>query len=110
MGDYDKSPVEKAIDAMAATFEKYSETDYIKFERVERKRYHRPDINGFMLLDELLPTTHRGDMVCGASHDEIYLDADAGEIALKITDEQILELVRCGIRYDADNYSFCMFA
>ncbi len=83
------------------------EDDYLEFDKVENKRSNRSDINAFLLLDQLLP----GDraMVCAAEHDEIYLDVDVKKLARVITEEQVLELVRCGIRYNDDTDSLCMF-
>jgi len=79
--------------------------EFLKFERIENPRSRRPDLHAFLLLDELFPQDR--DMVCNASHDEIYLDVTDDEVAT-LTDEQILELVRCGVRYDGDG--LCMFA
>lgn len=79
--------------------------EYLEFGRVEKKRSSRPDLHAFLMLDELFPS-HR-DMVCAASHDEIYLDIEESQ-ASSLTDEQILELIRCGVRFS--NGSVCMFA
>jgi hypothetical protein len=71
--------------------------DYLKFELVENKRSKRSDLHAFLLLDELFPS-HR-DMICNAEHDEFWLEIDNEDIET-LTDEQILELTRCGILYD----------
>ncbi len=47
-------------------------------------------------------------MVSAAEHDEIYLEVDVDEFCGVATEEQALELVRCGVR-DGE-YGFCMFA
>ena len=85
-------------------FEKYND-EYLKFELIKNKKSNRPDLHAFLLLDELFPKNR--DMICAASHDQIWLDVD-GEDAEKLTEEQIIELVRCGVGYDED--SLCMFA
>jgi hypothetical protein len=82
--------------------------DYIKFDRVETKRSQRPDLHAYLLLDDLFPNPGR-DMVCSAAHDEIWLDVE-GEKLNDLTDEQILELTRCGVRYDSECDSLAMFA
>lgn len=79
--------------------------EYIKFDRVEVKRSSRPDLHAFLLLDEMFPGTT--DMISGAEHDEIYLAIDEDEAAT-LTDDQILELIRCGVR--CGEYGLCMFA
>ena len=89
---------------LEATFEKF-EDEYIQFERIENKLHARPDIHAFILLDKLVPG-HR-DMVCAAEHDEIYLDVDTEALALVATEDDILQLVRCGVRLDDD--SLAMF-
>jgi hypothetical protein len=81
------------------------EEDFCRFEQVANPRCGRPDLNAFLLLDELLPGQR--DLVCAASHDEIWLDVDLKALAKVITDEQILELVRCGVRLDSEG--LCMF-
>jgi hypothetical protein len=79
-------------------FEKHND-DFIKFERVENKKSQRPDLHAFLLLDELCPGTM--DMVSAAEHDEIWLDVDCEELAKVITEDQVLELTRCGVHYDS---------
>ena len=89
-------------------FEKYND-DYLKFERVENKLHARPDLCAFLLIDKLLPN-NGSDIVCAAEHDEIYLDADCEKLAEVATEEDILTLTRCGVRYDSEFDSLVMFA
>jgi hypothetical protein len=89
------------------TFGKY-DAEYGKFDRVENKLHLRPDMCAFLLLDRLLPG--HGDMVCGAAHDEIFLDADIDKLAEVATDDDILTLVRCGVRIDSESDGLAMFA
>lgn len=91
-----------------ATFEKHS-GNYMNFDAVEKKLHSRPDLCAFLLLDKLLPNAGR-DMVCAAEHDEIFLDADCEKLAEVATEEDILTLTRCGVRYDSDTDSLAMFA
>lgn len=92
---------------LCATFEKH-DNEYNKFDRVENKLHHRPDMCAFLLIDRILPG--HGDMVCGAAHDEIFLDADIYRLAEVATDEDILTLVRCGVRLDSESDGLAMFA
>ncbi len=48
-------------------------------------------------------------MVSAAEHDEILLDVDLEELAKVATEEQIVELIRCGVRYDSSTDSLAMF-
>lgn len=91
---------------LEAVFEKYND-EYIKFDGIESKRNNRPDIHAFLLLDELIPGNM--DMVSAAEHDEIYLNINCDALARIATEEQILELVRCGVRYDSEYDCLCMF-
>ncbi len=81
--------------------EKFDKCDdnYLKFELVENKKSIRPDLHAFLLLNELFPRDR--DIVCGATHDEIWLDVDSEEINT-ISDEVVLELVRCGVMFGDD--------
>lgn len=92
---------------MCKAFEKFGDEEYIEFERVENKRSTRPDLHAFLLLAELFPSD--SDIVSGASHDEIYLDIGAEELAKKANEGIILELVRCGVRFDGETDSLAMF-
>ena len=82
--------------------------EFLKFDRIGNKRCERPDLHAFLLLDELFPSPGQ-DMVSGAGHDEIWLDVTADQIE-SLTDEQIVELVRCGVRYDYGTNALSMFA
>lgn len=74
--------------------------DYGEFDKVQNKRSQRPDLHAFLLLDELFPAPGRG-MVSAADYDKIWLEIEDEQVD-KLTDEQILELVRCGVMYDGD--------
>jgi len=89
-------------------FEKYND-DYLKFQDVEDPRHIRADMCAFLLLDELVPPKKSSYMVAGAEHDEIYLQVDCSLLADKATEEDIRNLVRCGVRYCSDVESLAMF-
>lgn len=87
-------------------FRKHS-GDYLRFERVEAKLHPRPDLCAFLLLDKLVPNDGC-DIVCVAEDDEVFLDADCEKLAEVATEDDILTLMRCGVRYDSDNDSLAM--
>ena len=104
-------------------FEKYKD-EYLKFEKVSPKHdngrstgemaegffknlHSRPDVCAFIFLHLLVGG--EGDMISAAEHDEIWLDVDCGKLSKVASEEDILYLVRCGIRYNKGTDSLCMF-
>ncbi|AMM23150.1 hypothetical protein [Variovorax sp. PAMC 28711] len=88
-------------------FEQY-EDEFLKFDRIDNPKSKRPDLHAFLMLDEIQPGER--DLISASEHDEFYLDIDCDAFAEKATDEQIRDLQRCGIRYDSELDSLCMFA
>ena len=87
-------------------FEKH-DNEYLKFDGIVEKRNNRPDIHAFLMLDEIQPSKNGLDMVSAAEHDEIFLSIDVD--GLFLTEEQVIELLRCGVRYDEEYDCFAMF-
>lgn len=83
------------------------DSEFLKFELVQKKLSNRADLHAFMLLDSMFPGTN--DMVDGASHDEIYLCVPVDDLLSRATEDQIVELVRCGVRYDDFSDTLAMF-
>jgi hypothetical protein len=92
------------IEQLEELFEKYDD-EFLKFDRVERKLNNRSDLHAFLLLDVLVPGN--ACMVAAADHDEIYLDVELEELAKVATENQIIELIRSGVRYG--DSGLCMF-
>lgn len=92
---------------MKNRFEQFDD-EFLKFENIpdERKLHRRPDVCAFLLLDRIVGGD--GDMVSAAEHDEIWLDVSPDDLA-KASDEDILTLVRCGVRYDSNIDALAMF-
>jgi len=86
-------------------FEKHTD-EFLKFERVKNKRSNRQDLHVFILLDELFPSDKC--IIDSAEHDEIFVNLEDNQLE-KLTEEQIIELIRCGARYDYFNNSLAMF-
>jgi hypothetical protein len=88
-------------------FEETHDDEFLKFERIptERKLNNRPDLNAFILLDKLVPGN--GDIVVCSEHDEIFLGTDLESLAQTVTEENIIDLIRCGVRFTSDG--LCMF-
>jgi len=85
-------------------FEKHDD-EYLKFDRIKDKFHTRPDMHAFSLLNNLAVST--ANMVSDAEHDKIYLDVNPDDVVEIIPEEQVIDLIRCGVRLD--DSSFCMF-
>ena len=88
-------------------FDEHGETEYLEFTRIKTPLHRRPDMHAFLLLDSLVPGNR--DIVIAAEHDEIWLKVEPADIADIATKEQVVELIRCGVRLDEDGDCFCMF-
>jgi hypothetical protein len=86
---------------------KKHEDEYLKFDRISKPSHPRPDVCAFLLLHELCPNTK--DMVAAAEHDEVWLQPEPDELAENATEEDIITLIRCGVRLDSDVDSLAMF-
>jgi hypothetical protein len=90
---------------------KKHEDEYLKFDRIplDEKFSESPDLCAFKLISNLLlKDEHRNkDIIRGAEHDEIYLMElqelkwiDWSDNITRIENE-IIYLIRCGVRYDS---------
>jgi len=84
-------------------FEKH-EDEFCKFEHVIKKRSQRADLHAFLLLDELYPQEQ--DIVSDAEHDKIWLSVTPDD---KLTEDHVIELLRCGVMWDRYYESLWMF-
>jgi len=91
------------------TYDQYDKhnDELLKFDLVQNKTSNRPDLHAFNLIDRLVPG--KGDIVSAAEHDEIWLDVSPEDLAKVATEEQIIELIRCGVRYDRETDSLALF-
>lgn len=96
----------RTVEELEQFFEKHHDIEFLKFDRVSEKLNRRPDLHAFLLLDRLVPGDC--DMVSAADHDEIFLEVSPESLAAVATDEQLIDLIRCGVRIDNDG--LCMFA
>lgn len=87
---------------------KAADGEYLKFERIENPLHRRPDLCGFLKLDQLVPGEPR-DMIYASERDQFFLDVEPAELAEVATQEDIVYLYRCGVRYDSSHDSLGMF-
>lgn len=80
--------------------------EFCRFHAVENKKSGRPDVHGFLLLDSLCPG--KSDLVVGAKHGEIFLAVRPEELMASASFSRLVELRRCGLRYDEDTDSLTM--
>lgn len=78
--------------------------EFLQFDRIQVKLSNRPDLHAFMLLDKIQPGTQ--DIVSAAAHDEFYLEGRPEAIE---NEEQVIDLLRCGVRYDSHLDCLAMF-
>lgn len=89
-------------------FEKHN-GDYGKFELVENKLSSRPDLHAFLLLDSLVPNAGC-DMISASEHDKFFLDVDCKDLQKVATEQNVIDLVRCGVMYNGEYDCLSMFA
>ena len=69
------------------------------FKLVENKRSSRPDLHAFLLLDSLFPG--RTDNIISNFNDlRVWLDVAPKDLAAVATEDQVRELVHCGVMLD----------
>ena len=90
-------------------FEEFG-SEYRKFVRIEHPISKKPDVCAFLRLDSLFPDKG-DDLISGSDHDIIYLNISLEEIDNneKITKEDILYLVRCGVSINQEYGCLYMF-
>ena len=87
-------------DKISELFEKHDDDEYLNFARVENKTSIRSDLHAFNMLDKLFPST--SNMISDAEHDQIWINIDYDQIET-LTEDQIIELIRSGVRYDDES-------
>lgn len=97
----------RELEEIREVFEKYSEdNEFLDFDKAKNKKSNRADLHGLILLDELFPGSNM--LINAAEHDQIWFSISEEGIR-KLTDEQILELSRCGIFLGDEFDSLTMF-
>lgn len=95
---------------MAMLFKREDNDPLHAFRDLVLTKYsNRKDLHAFLLL-ESLDSNSDTRAIAAAEHDEIWLGFDEDKVAAVITEEQIIELRRCGVHYSDDGMGFHMFA
>ena len=96
------------IEELQELFEKHNDR-YLKFEEVvSNPRSKRPDLHAFLLLDSLCQGDD--DMISASEHDIFYLSVRPEDVCEHITEDQVIELIACGVMYDGEYECFSMFS
>lgn len=101
--------VDEPTERLEAFFEAHND-EFLKYERVkpERRLHARPDLNAFLLLDKLVPGDT--DLISAAMHDEIFFGVEPYQVMKAASEEDLLDLIRCGFRLPKGTDSLGMFA
>lgn len=96
------------IAQLIKVFNEHRGDEFLKFDRIVNKLSQRPDLHAFMLLDSLVPET--SDIISDAQHDEIFLEVSLKDLAKVVLVEQVVDLIRCGVRHEGDYGCLAMFS
>lgn len=99
------------VDELREIWAKYSGEQYMQFDEISQheRLSNSPDLHAFILLDRLAPTKEGHDLVQHASHDLIILGTDLKILAGNISEEQCVQLMRCGVRLSCEDDYIEMF-
>jgi hypothetical protein len=97
-------------DQFAELFEKHGD-QYLEFDKIVNPKHPRPDICAFLILHDLTgdSASSANNMVSSTNDDAIYLSVELSDLSGKITEDDILALIRCGVWLDKENDCLAMF-
>lgn len=102
------------LSELKSAFDRHT-NEHLHFERIESPRHPRPDLCAFLMLHDIAPgkpyeNGQWPNIVSAAMHDEFFLATNPEDLAEAVTDEQVRDLVRCGVMFDTATDSLSMFA
>ena len=109
MNSEDYAMLRISQDALIERFNKF-ESDFLKTDGLTVRLHPRKDLNAFLLLHQLAPEDNGGDMISNVHDEEIYLEVNVVTLNKNASDEDIQNLVRCGVMYHAEYDCLYMFA
>jgi hypothetical protein len=89
-------------------FEKHGD-EFLRHKNIENPMHRQADLCAFLMLDKIAPLNNDRDIIISSQYDEITLAFDPKKVALYATEQEIIDLIRCGLRYDSDEDCFVMF-
>jgi len=94
--------IDARIDAVELLFEKFFEQEFLEFDRIKNKKGSCPITHAFRMLDELFPSKTAVPMVTNIWDEDCSLRPSFEDVE-KLTEEQVLDLVRCGVTFSREN-------
>lgn len=87
-------------------FSKYM-TEYCNFDNITEKYTNKRDLNALILLDKLFPDT--SNIIRSVESHIICLNISLEDLINKASEEQLLNIIRCGIWYDSAKERLFMY-
>lgn len=66
-------------------------------------------VHDFVVFESLVKFVKRGDLICNLGYEEIYLNVDVAEVVNTLSEDELVRLIRCGLRYSECHECFVMF-
>jgi hypothetical protein len=82
---------------LSEIFKKY-ESHYHRFDEIENPKTKRSDLQAFLIIDSIFDDDKK--IISGVDTYSIYLNVEIEELAKRATEEQIIDLIRCGVSYE----------
>ena len=83
---------------------KKHESHYLHFEEIKDPKTKRSDLQAFLILDSI--SSCQGNIVAGMDTYSIYLNVEVEDLEKNATEEQIIDLIRCGVCYEEKHDCF----
>lgn len=87
---------------IADTFEEHR-TEFIEFSKVQNPENPARDLCALLILARVCPLPRGSKAIAHADHDEVFLEWGVGDLAGKITAEDVIRLLRCGVHCDGES-------
>lgn len=66
-------------------------------------------VHDFVVFESLVKFVKRGDLIGNLGYEEIYLNVDVAEVVNTLSEDALVKLIRCGLRYSDEHECFVMF-
>jgi len=80
------------------------DSEYCEYSRVHPLAETQPILHALLMLYRLVP--NKCCIFAGADHDIIYLNVDSDALSGVISEEEVIDLIRCGVHLENDR--LCM--
>jgi len=93
------------IDELKEIYCEHEESEYLEFASIEKPEHVRRDICAFLMLHKFSDENANEAIISKASYDEIYFDIKLEKIIEKLKKQDIINLIRCGVRLGTEQFS-----